>query len=94
MEMSIFLSLAFTEILHFTINNLGLTFLYVLKYDICCFVLCGRYVPLIHTSAKPALVRARNRLLPDSQSGITSRMCGLRGRPQGFRVPFGTGPIS
>ncbi len=34
----------------------------------------------------------RCRLLPDSQSGITSRKCGLRGRPRGFRVPFGTGP--
>ncbi len=31
-------------------------------------------------------------LLPDSQSGITSRKCGLGGRPWGFRVPFGTGP--
>ncbi len=28
----------------------------------------------------------RGRLLPDSQSGITSRKCGLRGRPWGFRV--------
>ncbi len=33
-------------------------------------------------------------LLPDSQSGITSRKCGLRGRPRGFRVPFGTGPLA
>uniref|UniRef100_A0A672R497 mitogen-activated protein kinase n=1 Tax=Sinocyclocheilus grahami TaxID=75366 RepID=A0A672R497_SINGR len=35
----------------------------------------------------------RSILLPDSQSGITSRKCGLRGRPLGFRVPFGTGPM-
>ncbi len=35
-----------------------------------------------------------SRLLPDSQSGITSRKCGLRGRPRGFRVPFGTGPYT
>ncbi len=34
----------------------------------------------------------RSRLLPDSQSGITSRKCGHGGRPQGFRVLFGTGP--
>ncbi len=32
-----------------------------------------------------------SRLLHDSQSGITSQKCGLRGRPQGFRVRFGTG---
>ncbi len=56
--------------------------------------LCGRYVPSILTSAEPALVQARRRLLPDSQSGITSRKCGLRGRPRGFRVPFGTGPMT
>ncbi len=31
----------------------------------------------------------RSRLLPDSQSGITSRKSG---RPRGFRVPFRTGP--
>ncbi len=35
----------------------------------------------------------RSGLLPDSQSSITSRKCGLRGRLRGFRVPFGTGPI-
>ncbi len=37
-------------------------------------------------------MQARSRLLPDSQSGITSRKCGLKGRPRGFRVPFGTEP--
>ncbi len=36
----------------------------------------------------------RGRLLPNSQSGITSRKCGLRGRPRWFRVRFGTVPIS
>ncbi len=50
-------------------------------------------------AAKPYLVtpltrRARSRLLSDSQSGITSQKCGLGGRPRGFRVPFGTGPLS
>ncbi len=54
--------------------------------------LCGHDAPSIRTSAKPALMQARSRLLPDSQSGITSRKCGLGGRPRGFRVPFGTGP--
>ncbi len=29
---------------------------------------------------------------PDSQSGITSWKCGLRGRPQRFRVRFRSGP--
>jgi len=48
--------------------------------------LCGHYAPSIHISAEPALVQARNRFLPDSQSGITSRKCGLRGRPRGFLV--------
>ncbi len=43
--------------------------------------LCGRYAPSIRTFAKPALGRARNRLLPDSQSGIMSWKCRLRGRP-------------
>ncbi len=28
----------------------------------------------------------------NSQSGIMLRKCGLRGRPRGFRVTFGTGP--
>ncbi len=55
--------------------------------------LCGHYAPSIRTSAEPALMQARSRLLPDNQSGITSRKCGLRGRPRGFRVPFGTGPM-
>ncbi len=50
--------------------------------------LCCHYAPSIRTSAEPALG-----LLPDSQSAITSWKCGLRGRPQGFRVPFGTGPF-
>ncbi len=51
--------------------------------------LCGCYAPSIRTSAEHALGRAQSRLLLNSQSGITSRKCGLRGRPQGFRVPFG-----
>ncbi len=55
--------------------------------------LCSHYAPSIRTSAEPALVQARSRLLPDSQSGITSRKCRLRGWPPGFRVPFGTGPL-
>ncbi len=40
--------------------------------------LCGRYAPSIRISAEPAL----------------GRVCGLRGRPRGFRTPFGTGPIA
>ena len=36
----------------------------------------------------------RSRLDPDSQSGVTSGKCGLRGRPRVFRVPFVTGPNS
>ncbi len=58
--------------------------------------LAFRRVPLCALDphfCRPALVRAHSRLLPDSQSDITSRKCGLRGRPRGFRVPFGTGPI-
>ncbi len=58
------------------------------------------YVTKVQTQRKTARVkgaiwdgaRVHSRLLPDSQSGITSRKCRLRGRPQGFRVPFGTGP--
>ncbi len=38
--------------------------------------------------------RLRGRLLPNSQSGITSRKFGHRGRLRGVRVPFGTGPTS
>ncbi len=49
----------------------------------------GCYAPSIRTSAEPALGRAGSRLLP----GVMSRKCGLRGRPRGFRVPFGTGPL-
>ncbi len=44
-----------------------------------------------HTGAS-IWVQAPSRLLPDSQSGITSRKCGLRGRPREFRVSFGPGP--
>lgn len=33
-----------------------------------------------------------SKLLPDSQSSVTSRKCGFRGRTRWFRVPFGTGP--
>ncbi len=47
----------------------------------------AREHPLMHPQGE-----LRSRLLPDSQSGITSRKCGLRGSPRGFRVPFGTGP--
>ncbi len=43
--------------------------------------LCGRYAPSIRTSAEHALGRVRNRLLPDSQSAITSWNCRLKGRP-------------
>lgn len=33
-----------------------------------------------------------SKLLPDSQSSVTSRKCGFRGRTRWFRVPFWTGP--
>ncbi len=51
-------------------------------------VMCPRSTLL----PSPHWSNLRSRLLPDSQSGITSRKSGLRGRPRGYRVPFGTGP--
>ncbi len=56
---------------------------------------CSRAPPLRPLCAlDPHFCRARTGrappLLPDSQSGIASRECGLRGR--GFRVLCGTGP--
>ncbi len=45
-------------------------------------------------SLLPALVRAPQQTSTDNKSGITSRKCGLRGRPWRIRVPFGTGPVS
>ncbi len=54
--------------------------------------LCGVMRPRSTLLPSPHWGELRSRLLPNSQSGITSRKCGLRGRPLGFRVPFGTGP--
>ncbi len=59
-------------------------YIYVYVY-ICIYICIYMYV---------CICELRSRLLPDNQSGITSRNCGLRGRPRGFRVPFGTGPVS
>ncbi|ROI15053.1 hypothetical protein DPX16_15494 [Anabarilius grahami] len=42
----------------------------------------------------PHWCKLHSRYLPDSQSGIPSRKCGLVGRPRVFRVPFGTGPLA
>ncbi len=50
---------------------------------------CPRYalLPSLHWG------ELRSRLLTDSQSGITSRECGLRGRPEGLGCHLGQGQL-
>ncbi len=69
----------------------GVLFLILALRRVLASAVVSRYLPSIRTSAVPLWGELHIRRLPDSQRGITSRKCGLRGRPRGFRVPLGTG---
>ncbi len=86
-------------------TSCALSLLHTYKYTACVCPLSPRDRRVSHFAPFPAAVHPRYVLLPslpwdelhsrpDSQSGITSWKCRLRGRLQGFRVQFGAGPLS